>query len=331
MSRLYEPDSWLLRKMQRLGDFFLEIGNPIEQPLRKEMTPLQISKQRLSEMRSRLVNLKTKTEPLVDMLLREQINELKQSIERSYELALKLSPLREEAYELVKKYAVDFARIECKLLVSIDLAKFDGKTPIIEEFETAESIRIAKWGDKNDLIAKKTCDCLVVHHHRALTRLLTSHIVPMLYLYENENNGEFWMLFKRFNKSLDDIHLTVENIVKIISEIGAALVELHEKNIAFQDFKAKNIYFNDKQVCYICNIGTKNVTPDDSTAIVDSINKFSQLGMCLLNKVLESVTGISKNDMEKLTRLKNILEECANRKTTRSKFAALINELKQLK
>ncbi|CAF5005398.1 unnamed protein product, partial [Rotaria sp. Silwood1] len=108
---------------------------------------------------------------------------------------------RKKAYALVRRYADQFARIECRLVANLDFAKHHGMKPNINIQEELSrggffSIHSASWDAEQSLVAKIILDpmahpdvaYLEAHFHRTVANLNIERTVPLRYLYEEDNS-----------------------------------------------------------------------------------------------------------------------------------------------
>jgi serine/threonine protein kinase len=117
---------------------------------------------------------------------------------------------------------------------------------------------------------------LEAHYHRTVTLLCSDHIVPLLYMYENNINDsqrELWLIMQKYSMSLQQylmkhIHeISFALVVSFALTIAIALAELHRLEIVHRDLKASNIMLDNNQQCYIIDFGTAKLGLSNRTML----------------------------------------------------------------
>ncbi|CAF3308509.1 unnamed protein product [Rotaria sp. Silwood2] len=229
------------------------------------------------------------------------------NIQNNYKFVLSRLENRENAYKAAHKYFKKFAEIECKLVALKDLAKFNGKLPIIDEslelgHGTHFVVYPGEWSTEKNLAIKKLksssiknysyLQYLEAHYHRKVTRFRlndslqetaelrktrTPHIVPLLYLFDQYSEGNMhylWIFMPRYDKSLEEYlqdnisTIKPKCVLKIANDIIDALILLHTNDIVHRDIKAKNVLIYERNLeCYLTDFGTGNQSIMNSTVV----------------------------------------------------------------
>ena len=275
------------------------------------INPLDIAKERLLEMSLWLNDQNTYITQLVDKVHSIEKQDLIKKINQYHHLAIQSLSHREKLHKLVSNYTLNFASIQCKIIAALNLAKFNGKLPIIDE--------------KNFMI-KKTSDYFEVHYHLRITELEIPNILPLLNLYEDENTGDLWMFFPRYSQTLSDINCTVDMLFEICFDIAYTLVYLHLHEIVHGNIHIKNISFDEHDQCYLANFYSNQIkTSDDILA-------FGQLGKFLYERVIESNFNLSDDDLQSINDFKILFIKCLSSNVdSRPKAVVIVQKLKEMR
>lgn len=252
-----EEDEQSTTKKNSHGDYLKTILR--QDKIRKSTRPtnitnLDIAQQYLNDLRSGLINQKNSLNLILGKWCDHEKDELKEKIDQQYRLAEQFLPQREKAYELANKYAEQFARFECKLIVAQNLASFNGHIPtlnLMEEISIDDNMFFelysADWLDKKDLIVKKlkitsNLQYLEAHNYRKLSKLDIPNFLPLLYLYQNDDN-ELWMFFPKYECLENKIStVTIKNVLEIVLAVAKCLERLHANELMHGNVHVKNIY-----------------------------------------------------------------------------------------
>jgi tRNA A-37 threonylcarbamoyl transferase component Bud32 len=309
-----------------------------------------IARQYLNDIRSGFMDQKNYINEVLRQWCEQEKVELKEKFDQQYKLAEKFLPQRGKAYDLANKYAGQFARIECKLIIAQSLASFNGHIPtlnsIAEPFIDENKffkIYLAEWFDKKDLIVKKletTLDLqyLEAHYYQKLSKLGVSNYLPLLYLYQNDDN-ELLMFFPKYEYLENNLNtITIKNALKIILAVAKCLERLHANELIHGDVNIKNIYItNDEQYLFgdFHSKGTYETLEDyvnrhkmnkSVWAYTNDIYSLGELGMFLC----ESLEA-SDESAELLDKFKILLKNCLDKDSiSRPKASQIVEKLSSL-
>ncbi|CAM4926757.1 unnamed protein product [Rotaria socialis] len=221
----------------------------------------------------------------VQKWLSENKKQFKQKVKNYFKLAMKTINHRKEAYILPRTFAGQFARIECRLKANLDLAIHHGVKPDINIGEEISrggffSIHHASWDTEEPLVAKIILDPIAhpdmaymeAHFHRSVTDLNIEHVVPLRYLYEEENKKLF-ILLHRYPSSLHDYlrdhmaEVTIDKSIQIVLDITRVVVHMHSYELVHRDIKAQNILLDNNLQVFLADFGTCQHGTENSTVI----------------------------------------------------------------
>jgi hypothetical protein len=298
--------------------------------LRKDINTLDIAKERLKEISSWLVSQKTFINEIIDTGYYVEKTGLIRKIYQFYHLAIQSLEQREKLYKFVNKYSQDFASIQCKIIAVLNLAKFNGEIPVINESQSLdENVYLGKWIDENEFIVKKTLDYLEVHYHLKVTQLRIPNIFPLLNLYEDKKTKYFWMFFPKYSQKLKDTNLTIDNLFEISYDIANTLTHLHLNEIVHGNVTVENILLDINNQCYLGNFHFKN---QHELRISSDIYAFGQLGKYLYERIIESNNSISEEDLENLNDFKILFTKCLSSDVNkRPKAIVIAQEIKEIR
>jgi tRNA A-37 threonylcarbamoyl transferase component Bud32 len=309
-----------------------------------------IARQYLNDIRSGFMNQKNHINEILGQWCEQEKVELKEKIDQQYKLAAKFLPQRGKAYDLANNYAGQFARIECKLIIAQSLASFNGHIPtldsIVEPFIDENKffkIYLAEWFDKKDLIIKKLetkldLQYLEAHYYQKLSKLGVPNYLPLLYLYQNDDN-ELLMFFPKYECLENNLStVTVKNALKIILAAAKCLEKLHANELIHGDVNIKNIYITNDEKYLLGDFHSKGSyeTLEDYInrhkmnksvwAYANDIYSLGELVMFLCGS-FES----SDESVELLDKFKSLLKNCLDRDSiSRPKASQIIEKLNYL-
>lgn len=209
--------------------------------------------------------------------VKEQRKAFDKNVQSNYKYVTAYLANQQTIHNLILELSGSFAKIECQLLSAIELAKRKGIAPILGgELGRGGfyNVHAAEWGSEKNLAAKKLFDpsndnlqmaALEAHYHRIATLLHLDHIVPLLYVYENEinaNQRELWLIMSKYPRSLrqylkQHIHeITFPRVISFALIIATALADFHRLEIVHRDLKTSNIMLDENEQCYIIDFGT---------------------------------------------------------------------------
>jgi tRNA A-37 threonylcarbamoyl transferase component Bud32 len=314
---------------------------------RNDMEILDVARQYLNDIRSGLMTQKNNLNQILGQWCEQEKDQLEETIDQQYQLAKKFLPQREKTYDLVMKYSEQFARIECKLILAQCLTTFNGHIPTMNQVPINEDrffqFYSAEWLNKKDLIVKKLKEAsdlqyLEAHYYRKLSKLGIPNILPLLYLYQNDDN-ELWMFFPKYECLEDKINkVTVENILKIVLAIAQCLETLHANELIHRNVNIKNIYMTDdgryflgdfySQETYqtLLDCVNRHIMNKSIWISANDIYSFGEVGM-ILHESLKTDNETS----EILDQLKVLFEKCLNEDSfSRPKASDIVYKLKYL-
>jgi serine/threonine-protein kinase len=182
---------------------------------------------------------------------------------------------RRKAHLLAEIYSDKFGKCECQLIAAKNLAKFNGIKPTIFENQLIGSggffnVYAATWADKQNLAVKRQnasskgeypyAAYMEAHYHRAITNTRQANVVPLLYLYYD--NEELYIFMPRYKQSLQDYlqkNITEIKFDKVLSFaliIASILNDIHQNDLVHRDIKPSNILLDDDDQCYLSDFGT---------------------------------------------------------------------------
>ncbi|CAF1915907.1 unnamed protein product [Rotaria magnacalcarata] len=316
----------------------------------KNMEQRDIAQQYLNDMRSGFMKQKNHLNQILEQWCEEEKQEVKEKIDEQYELAKKLLPQRNKAYDVTNKYFEQFAHIQCKLFIAQSLTSFNGHIPTLN---LAEQIFIddnklfqfysAEWLDKKDFIVKKlknvsNMQYLEAHYYLELSKMSIPNCLPLLYLYENSNN-ELWMFFPKYECLENKINtLTIKNVFNIILTIATCLQKLHDNELTHGNVNVRNIYIknDDKYLLGDFHSTRMNETLEEYvhkykkhqelTIVGNDIYSLGELGMLLYESL-----GKNENMVKILDEFKSLIEKCLDQDpVSRPKASKIAEVLKSL-
>ncbi|CAF3321539.1 unnamed protein product [Rotaria sp. Silwood2] len=316
----------------------------------KNMDQRDIAQQYLNDIRSGFMKQKNHLNQILEQWCEEEKQEVKEKIYEQYELAKKFLPQRNKAYDVTNKYSEQFAHIQCKLIIAQSLISFNGHIPILnlEEQIFIDDNKFfqfysAEWLDRKDLIVKKLTNVsnmqyLEAHYYLELSKMSIPNCLPLLYLYEN-NDNELWMFFPKYECLENKINtLTIKNIFNIILTIAACLQKFHDNELIHGNVNVRNIYIknDDKYLLGDFHSTRMNETLEEYahkykkhqelTTIGNDIYSLGELGM-LLYESLEK----HENMVEILNEFKSLIEKCLDQdpicRPKASKIAEVLRSL----
>jgi hypothetical protein len=298
--------------------------------LGKDASSLDLAKECLTEISSWLVNQKTYINEIIDTGYYVEKTRLIKKIYEFYHLADKSLVQRDKLYKLIKKYFEDFVSIQCKIISILNLAKLNGKFPIIDQSQLIDDdIYLVKWFDQNEFIVKKTCDYFEVHYHLRINQLEIPNILQLLNLYKDEKTNYLWMFFPKYSKTLKNTNLTIDNLFEISYDIANTLVHLHLNEIIHGNIQIESIFLDENNQCYLANF---YFNKSRKLEIKDDIYAFGQLGKYLYDQIINSDISISEEDLENLNSFKNLFTKCLSTDVRiRPKAYVIVQQIKEIR
>jgi hypothetical protein len=270
---------------------------------------LQEAQRYLIEIHHQIIASETMFITTVSTWCSRQKTKLLNQINQQYDAAITVLPVRHQAHDILQQYAHQFVRIECQLQAAQDLAKFNGKKPLIHlstesnslSSTTVYSIHEIEWGSiKKNLFVKRlthpipnqpNTSYLEAHYHRKMTNINIPHIIKLTYLYEHQlSNGlyELWMIFetrtpgikRTLNHFLDEHNrqktcISLKKILQIIIPIINALAGLHENEFVHRNIKSSNILLDEEDQSFLADLGDWDLPKNDSLIDIESRHNIS--------------------------------------------------------
>lgn len=258
----------------------------------------QIANQYLNEIENQINTSEKMFDTTVSTWCTQKKNKLLKQINQQCDLAISLLKVTHQAHEVLQKFIKPFVHIECQLQAAQNLAKFNGKEPIIltnnqtylsSSTTTIYRIDEIEWGSikKNLFVKRLTCPIvdqpdisyLEAHYHRKMNHINIPNIVKLSYLYENrlsENSYEVWMIFE--NESLNinrNLHnfvkeyslkeklISFKKICQILFPIINALASLHENELVHRNVKSTNILLDENDQSFLADLGDWYLSNND--------------------------------------------------------------------
>lgn len=265
----------------------------------KNVDPLQVANKYLSEVQVQINAAENMFNTTVGTWCARQKAKLKKQISQQYEAAIAILPVRRQTHEILQKFTNQFIRIECQLQAAQDLAKFNGKKPIIHRTSSSSSSTITtgyridaiEWGSiKKNLFVKRLTrsisghpdtSYLEAHYHRKMNNLNIPNIIKLTYLYENElpdHSYELWMIFQTesldINRTLKHFiqqhneqktFISLKQIIEIMISIINSLVGLHENELVHRNMKSTNILLDEENRSFLADLGDWNLSNNDQS------------------------------------------------------------------
>ena len=259
--------------------------------------PYHDAKQYLNEIHHHIKTSETMYSTTISKWCSRLKDKLKQRIDQQYNAAVHLIPFRDRIHSVLQLYVHQFVQIECQLQAAQDLAKFNGKKPIIrtskrrksDSVNTVYRLEEIEWDSINEhLFVKRLVhpitnqpytSYLEAHYHHKITHLNLPNLIPLTYLYENylsNNSYELWMIFetslltnrRTLNDLIDEYQskkmtITLKKNFQILLPIIDALTSLHENELVHQNITLNNILFDEDNQSYLADFGDWILTEQD--------------------------------------------------------------------
>lgn len=288
------------------------------------ISTLEVAKERLVEVSLWLINQKTYIHEIIDAGYFVEKAGFIKKIHQYHHLANQSLVQREKLYKLIKKYSQDFASIQCRILSALNLAKFNGIIPSIDQTQSfGEHIYLAKWMNDTEFLAKKTEDYLEIHSYLKLMQLRIPNILPLISLSEDKETNSFWIFFPKFHQKLKDINLTVDNLFEISYDIVDTLAHLHFNQLVHGNMRIENIFFDKNNQCYLTNF---HFDKSYQFGISNDVYNFGQLGKYLYERVIENYDSILEEDLDNLGDFKNLFNKCLDSDINKRPKAAILGQ-----
>ena len=259
----------------------------------KEQHQRMAIKHYLVDVEQHLSNINELMKPNLHKWIDNNHKQFTQKVKSYHKIVQKTMEHRKKAHILSRTFSGRFARIECRLIANLDLAKHHGKEPIISNETLGQggffSVHPASWGMEQELVAKVPRDpvrypdigYLEAHFHRTITRLQINHMVPLRYLFEKEEqetqatasigNRQLFILLPRYRTDLraylmkNICNITMDRAVQIVLDIARVVAHMHSYELVHRDVKALNILLDDHEQVFLadfgaCQHGTENTT-----------------------------------------------------------------------
>ncbi|CAF0821831.1 unnamed protein product [Rotaria sordida] len=163
-------------------------------------------------------------------------------------------------------------------------ASHHGSRPDINEEEVLGSggfftVHPASWDNEHELVAKKLQNHIIgqnfayleAHFHRTLTNLNIAHMIPLKYLYEDDNSS-LYLLLPRYRSNLHKFlvenmeRVTADKAIKISRNIANVIAHLHAYDLVHRGIKVENILMDEDEV-YLADFGTCQVGIENTTLV----------------------------------------------------------------
>ncbi|CAF1350006.1 unnamed protein product [Didymodactylos carnosus] len=285
--------SVLFARLVALRVQFSLLGIHHDNEIRKEQNQKNAIRHCLVDVEDHLSNISELMEPKLRKWLDDNRKQFKLKVDTYHNIVQKTKQRREKAYKLSRTFSGRFARIECRLVANLDLAKHHGTEPMIGSESLGQGgffiVHPASWGVNQQLVAKIPRDpvtypdmvYLEAHFHRTITRLRIEHMVPLRYLFEKEEQQaqaaasveqkQLFILLPRYRTNLrtylvtNICNISIDRVVQIVLDIARVIAHMHSYELVHRDVKTLNILLDDHEQVYLadfgtCQHGTENVT-----------------------------------------------------------------------
>ena len=261
----------------------------------KEQRQRMAIKHYLVDVEHHLSNINERMKPNLHKWIDDNHKQFKQKVKSYHKIVQKTMAHRKKAHILSRTFSGRFVRIECRLVANLDLAKHQGKEPIISNEALGHggffSVHPASWNMEQELVAKVPRDpvrypdvgYLEAHFHRTVTRLQIGHMVPLRYLFEKDEQQaqatastekrQLFILLPRYRTDLRAYlmkninNITMDRAVQIVLDIARVVAHMHSYELVHRDVKALNILLDDQEQVFLADFGTCQHGTENTTVI----------------------------------------------------------------
>ncbi|CAF0811948.1 unnamed protein product [Adineta ricciae] len=285
---IYLPITGLVLGLKKL----LDTGSNDPEQIKKQEGAIEHC---LIDVKDRLPTLGEPIKANLHEWLEKNYGQFKRKIDVYYNVVQKTMQHREKAHQLGRIFSGRFARIECRLIANLDLAKNRGAEPKIDNESLGHggffTVHAASWNTELRLAAKILSDPLTypdmayleAHFHRTVTRLQIGHMAPLRYLFEKEepqtdavasvDNKQLIILVPRYQTNLHAYlvanmsTISIDRTLQIVLDIARVIAHMHKYELVHRDVKARNILLDEHEQVFLADFGTCEHSAENTVMI----------------------------------------------------------------